>query len=646
MDRNSVIGLLLIAVIIVVFSIYNQPTEAEIKEQNRVRDSIAQTELTKDTSHTKQQVITDSALTNNSTVITALPDTLTPEIRDSLQKAAQIKLLHEQFGVFAHAAEGEKKYYSIENEKIKILFSNKGGRITSVYLKNYQSYKDYINNKNEIMPLQLFDEDSSSQYLSFFLNEREYNTQNFYFNTDSKNELNTANGDSTITFRLQATPGKYIELVYKLKPDSYVLDFHINTQGFVNEKISENLTLNWQMKMLSTEKLLSQERQVSSVFYRYMGEGRSYLSEMSSDSKKLEAPVNWIAFKQSYFSAVLIAEKGIAKEGSEIAINTISSNKYIKDYAAILNVSQNAADNTHYPLQFYFGPNDYHILKEFNNEMGNIINLGWGIFGWVNKWLVLPIFNFFESLGLTYGVIILLLTLVVKILILPLTYRNYKSSAKMRVLKPEVDEIGKKYKDDPMGKQKEVMALYRKSGVNPLAGCIPLLVQMPVLLAVFRFFPAAIELRQQSFLWAEDLSAYDSILDLGFNIPFYGDHVSLFTLLMAASTILITKMNSGQMDTSMPGMKFMMYFFPVMMIFFFNNFSSGLTYYYLVSNLMSLGIMWAIKKYFIDEKKILAMIQENRKNPKVQKKSAFMERLEQAAKQRQSQLEQKKKKKK
>jgi YidC/Oxa1 family membrane protein insertase len=646
MDRNSVIGLLLIAVIIVVFSIYNQPSEAEIKEQNRIRDSIAQLELSKDSLLKENNKSIDSTTVRTEIITSALTDSLSPEKRDSIQKAAALESLKQQYGVFAHAANDEKKYYTLENEKIKIVFTNKGGRITSVYLKNYQSYRDYIIDKNNIKPLQLFDEDSSVQSISFFLNDREYNTQDFYFSTNAKRELNSLQGDSTIVFTLESAPGQNIQFVYKLKPNSYLLDFYIVTNGFANEKLSENLTLNWQMKMLSSEKLLSQERQVSSVFYRYMGEGRSYLSEMSSDSKKLEAPVNWIAFKQSYFSAVLISEKGIAKEGSEIAINTITSDKYIKEYIAGLNVSQPASNTTNYPLQFYFGPNDYHILKHFDNEMDNIINLGWGIFGWVNKWLVLPVFNFFERLGLTYGIIILLLTLVVKILILPLTYRNYKSSAKMRVLKPEVDEIGKKYKDDPMGKQREVMALYRKSGVNPLAGCIPLLVQMPVLLAVFRFFPAAIELRQQNFLWAEDLSAYDSILDFGFNIPFYGDHVSLFTLLMAASTILITRMNSGQMDTSMPGMKFMMYFFPVMMIFFFNNFSSGLTYYYLVSNLMSLVIMWAIKKYFIDEKKILAVIQENRKNPKAQKKSAFMERLEQAAKQRQQQLEQKKKRKK
>jgi YidC/Oxa1 family membrane protein insertase len=224
---------------------------------------------------------------------------------------------------------------------------------------------------------------------------------------------------------------------------------------------------------------------------------------------------------------------------------------------------------------------------------------------------------------------------------MPLTYRNYLSSAKMRVLKPEVDEIGKKYPDNPMGKQQEVMALYRKSGVNPMAGCIPLLIQMPVLIAVFRFFPSAIELRQQGFLWADDLSGYDTILDFGFSIPLYGDHISLFTLLMAASTILITRMNSGQMDTGMPGMKFMMYFFPVMMIFFFNNMSSGLSFYYFVSNMLTLLIMWAIKKWFIDEQKILAQIHENRKNPKVQKKSAFMQKLEEAQRQRQQQQKKK-----
>jgi YidC/Oxa1 family membrane protein insertase len=260
-------------------------------------------------------------------------------------------------------------------------------------------------------------------------------------------------------------------------------------------------------------------------------------------------------------------------------------------------------------------------------------------------YLVIPIFNLLDSMNIAYWLIILLLTIIVKILIMPLTYKNYKSSAKMRVLKPEIDEITKKFKDeDPMKKQQATMALYRSSGVNPMAGCIPMLIQMPVLIAVFRFFPSAIELRQQKFLWAEDLSAYDAIATFGYDVPFYGDHVSLFTILMCASTILITRMNSGQMDSSaMPGMKFMMYFFPVMMLFFFNNMAAGLSYYYLISNLLSMVIMWGIKKYFIDENKLRAQIESNKLKPKSQTKSKWQLRLEDMQKQKMEQAKKKKK---
>lgn len=646
---------MLIAVILVVFNIVNAPSAEEQKRMAEQRDSIARVEQErkdaellrnskKDTLQQATPVLTaadslimsgDSTLQNDSLIA----------VLDSIKQSQANQELANQYGVFARAAQGEDQYYSIENEKIRITLNAHGGKIAAVDLKKYESYRDYMR-KDEFVPLRLFDEDSSSFDFSFFMNDVDVHTADLYAVTSAPVKQEIAGSDSAaVTFRFNTNnTNKYIDITYSLKGDSYLMDLNVNVHGLEKEKVASTLSFNWDAKMYASEKLLSTERMVSSVFYQYNGEGRTYLSETSEDRQPLLQKTDWIAFKQSYFSAAVMSKNGIDYNGSEIAITPVNSDRYIKEYYARVYVGGNDAENFNAPLSFYFGPNDYKELAKIGNGMEGIVNLGWGIFRWVNKWLVIPIFNLLEGLGMGYGWIILLLTIVVKIIIMPLTYRNYKSSAKMRVLKPEIEELTAKFKDDPMKKQQETMALYRRSGVNPMAGCIPMLIQMPVLIAVFRFFPSAIQLRQQSFLWAEDLSGYDSIANLGFSIPAYGDHVSLFTLLMCVSTIFITKMNSGQMDNGMPGMKFMMYFFPVMMIFFFNNFASGLTYYYFISNLLSLIIMWAIKKYFIDEKRILAQIHENRKNPKSQKKSAFMQRLEDAAKQQQQNKQQGKKK--
>jgi YidC/Oxa1 family membrane protein insertase len=648
MDRNSVIGLILIAVILVVFSIYNAESPEELARREAFNDSIAKVQQTqqakieveKDTSK-KAQTATLSAANSDST-LTALADTLTAAQKDSIQQLEETSALTQTFGIFAPSGKGEAKYYTLENDELIVTFNNKGGRIAKVELKKFESYANFADRDNQI-PLQLFDEDSTIFNFKFFLGDILINTNQLFATTTAAPKTSVKAGDSTaIAFRFNTNdPAKYLELTYSLKGEGFVMGMDIQIVGLEKENVAENLELEWNSKLLASERLVQNETILSSVFYKYTDEGRTYLSESSSESAEMLKPLSWIAFKQSYFSVVLMSDKGIPYEGSKLSIGMINSNKYIKEYAANLSLRTENSANAKVPLKFFFGPNDYDLLATYNNEMEGIVNLGWGIFGWTNRWLVIPVFNMLDSLGLNYGIIILLLTVVVKLIIMPLTYRNYLSSAKMRVLKPEVDEIGKKYPDNPMGKQQEVMALYRKSGVNPMAGCIPLLIQMPVLIAVFRFFPSAIELRQQGFLWADDLSGYDTILDFGFSIPLYGDHISLFTLLMAASTILITRMNSGQMDTGMPGMKFMMYFFPVMMIFFFNNMSSGLSFYYFVSNMLTLLIMWAIKKWFIDEQKILAQIHENRKNPKVQKKSAFMQKLEEAQRQRQQQQKKK-----
>ena len=343
-------------------------------------------------------------------------------------------------------------------------------------------------------------------------------------------------------------------------------------------------------------------------------------------------------FKQHFFSAIVVNKDGFLANKSTLATSGTEAEDYVMDYSADLAfkaTSNGFSKNGR--LEFFFGPNQYHILAKYDRDYDEVIDYGWAIFGTVNRWITIPLFNMMEGWGMSYGLIILLITLIIKMLLLPITYKNYLSSAKMKVLKPEIEAISKKFPDkkDSAKKQQATMALYSQTGVSPLAGCIPMLIQMPILYAMFRFFPSSIELRQESFLWADDLSAYDSIFELGFEIPIYGDHISLFTLLMAASTILYTRMNSGQMSMGgstpgMPNMKVMMYLFPVMMLFFFNNYSSALSYYYFLANCISMGQMWFVNKYFINEDKIRAKIETNKKKKK--KKSKFATRLEEVQK--------------
>ncbi|HYG51856.1 MAG TPA: membrane protein insertase YidC [Flavobacteriales bacterium] len=650
MDRKSITGLLLIAAIVVVFSIFNMPSQEDIDAENRYNDSVARVERIKDSIANREKKIarenTNPADSVKQTLVKAGIDTSknltkTDSVKiDSIQKTQADRLLSDKYGIFSNAAmaQSDCKDVVLENELLRVVIHCKGGGIASAELKKYRSYASYRDGKN--IPLKLFDGDSSKMVLTFSADSKRLRTEDYYFTP-------TVEGNSKATLALTSNDGKQkLEIVYSLKKGSYNVDYTVRNTGPKTDEMNGQMEMEWLMKPLLTEKLAQSERQVSSIFYKYVDESRSYLSEFSDDEKNLEAQTQWIAFKTAYFSSVVLSPKGFKKDGGKIEVKNIVSNVYSKQYNAYLNVSPLRGEKDISPFKFYFGPNDYEVLVDQGYEMENIINLGWGIFGWVNKWLVIPVFEMLDAMNLNYGIIIFLLTLIVKIIILPLTYRNYKSSAKMRVLKPEIAEINKKYgSEEPMKKQQATMALYRQSGVSPMAGCIPVLIQMPVLIAVFRFFPSAIQLRQQNFLWADDLSAYDSIVDFGANIPFYGDHMSLFTILMCGSTILFTYVNSQQMDQSsaMPGMKFMMYFFPVMMLFFFNSMAAGLSYYYFVSNILSIVIMWLVKKYFIDENKIRAAIEAYKKRPDANKKSKFQQRLEEVQKQRAEQLKNRKK---
>lgn len=610
----------MIGAILVVFSIFNQPSEEQLAEDKRIRDSIALVQADTSTAIEPEKAeAVESIVDTNVQALTVLDSTL----NDSTVVAQRSSDLEGKYGIFAPAAEGTEDTFTISNDLIELQIDAKGGMIKSAVLKEFQTY--------DSLPLQLMDPDSSSYAFRFFHGNKDLNTKDFFF--EAQGSEFQISGEDNKAFRLRlntSDPNKYIEYQYTLKGGSYMVDFNVEVVGLENDVDVKNLFMQWHMAGFNNEKSLEVERQKCTVFYKYFNDGRDYLSESSEETERLEGKTNWVAFKQNFFSAILISPTGFA-DGSEISILPLEDEAHTKSYEAKLYFNEAGSSRVDLPMQFYLGPNHYQTLKRTEiPELYHIIDLGWGIFGWMNEWLVIPIFNWLDGSGLSYGIIILILTIIIKMILFPLTYRNYKSSAKMKVLKPEIEEINEKFKDgDAMKKQQATMALYKKAGVNPMSGCIPMVIQMPILYAMFRFFPASIELRQESFLWADDLSSYDSIANLPFEIPLYGDHVSLFTILMAISTILYTRVNSSQMPTGgagMPNMKMMMYIFPVMMLFIFNSFASGLSYYYFTANVISMLQMLVIKKFIINEDKIHAQIQANKAKPK--KKSNFQKRLE------------------
>ncbi|MBL4861952.1 MAG: membrane protein insertase YidC, partial [Crocinitomicaceae bacterium] len=445
--------------------------------------------------------------------------------------------------------EAKNSIITLENEKLIIHFNTKGGQIASVQLKEYESYKDYAKEDGKIDPLVLFENGDASNALVFPLNGKELNTAEETFTVKSQSE-------DKITFELKTAENQSIEFVYQLKPNAFDIDYDINIRGFAGKVSPKNVMFNWNVAYKKTERLFSEQRRVSTICYNYKDEGFSYLSEVSDDEEEAEDKIEWVSFKQSYFSSFIQPDKPFGKSGSTFEVKTYEEGherewKNLKDFSASMNLGLNSVDNASVRLNWFFGPNDYETLTSYESDYDNILNYGWGLFRWINLYAVQPLFNAFKSTGMGIGIAILLLTIVLKSALMPVQWKMYVSSAEMEILKPQIDELNKKYpeKDDAMKKQMEMMTLYKESGASPLAGCVPMLIQMPILLAVFRFFPSTFDLRQKSFLWAEDLSSYDSIYTFDFNIWFYGDHISLFTLLMAATTLGYTFINSGYMQT-------------------------------------------------------------------------------------------------
>jgi YidC/Oxa1 family membrane protein insertase len=465
--------------------------------------------------------------------------------------------------------------------------------------------------------------------------------------TASTTVANATDGAATVVLTATGSNNAQLQWTYSLEPNSYNVKCNFEAKGMENEMFGSPLVFRWLLNGLAQEKGIQAERSKSSIFYREMEEDRNYLSEGAGDQKRPEKELNWVAMKQDYFTAAIISAEGFDKN-ADLSIMVPADSQHTKSYYAELPLKTKASSNAKAEFQFYLGPNEYKALEASGAaEFTDIIDYGWWIIGYVNKYAVRPLFWFLSDYILDFGLIILIVTIIIKMVLFPITWKNFLSGAKMRVLKPEIDEINKKFEGkDAVEKQQATMALYRQTGVNPFAGCIPVLLQMPILYAMFRFFPAEIVLRGKSFLWAEDLAAYDSILNLPFNVPFYGAHVSGFTLLMAASTFVYSKMSMGSQPTmtqpGMPNMKVMMNIFSFMMIFFFNSMPSGLSLYYFTANVISIGQMWAIKKYFVNEDSIREKIEANKQKPK--KKGGFATRIEEMQKAQQAKLDANKKK--
>lgn len=631
MDKNSIIGISLIALILGVWVYMTTPSAEELANQRRIRDSIALAE-----SKTLQQ----NEIKNKIEDKTALP-----KVSDSTAVKNDSIILSEKqnyYKDFFIATKGEEKLYTLENEKFKITFTNKGGRIKQVELKEYHRYGD-------TSFLKLFDNDSTYYSLALDAYERSriFHTDSFYFSvpTIEKNKivfrLNTAKDNSSINF------------VYTLPNNDYTVKFDIELYG-MNDIISSNideLFFNWNCLMPSQEKHIVKEKEVATVYFKYTDDSPDYINPRKEEEKEInEMPIKWVCFKQQFFNSTIIADKEFMKDGSLIKLRTKDEDtNIVKATKTELGIPFSHQNSETFGMNFYFGPNHYPTLKKYEGwDLQGIIPTGWWIFKYINSGLVIPIFNWLKG-TLNFGIILIILNIIIKIILFPIFYKNYMSGAKMRALKPEIDKLNEKYgpNGDPVKKQQDLMALYQKAKVNPMMGCLLLLIQFPILIALFNFVPAAIELRQEAFLWADDLSTYDSIWDFG-KIPIiysiYGDHVSLFALLMFLSTILYTWLNSEmlspQQNQQVPGMKFMMYFMPLIFLAVMNNYSAGLSWYYFTANILTFGQTYLLK-YLIKDEKIRAEIEANLKQPV--KVSGFQKRLQDMMKQQQQMQQQKSK---
>lgn len=656
-DKKTIIGLVLIFAVFGVWMYVSQPSEEERAKIKQKQDSAMAASMRAEQEAEKAERLSEDAEKKEQADIKQLAREA--EGNDSLATEAR-RILSNQFGAFSEAALNKEQHLTIENELLKADLTSLGANIEQVTLKEYKTYhKDSV---------RFFTENGNSYGLNLSIGSKVLRTNelNFEIFVNDKpytggEKLSVKGKDSlVVSMRLYADADTltrnrgYLEYRYTLRGDDYRIGYSIITNN-LEKVITDRTTLEfvWNSKLRLKEKDGNVERKNSSIYYLLKDEVE-YLKENGADDQKEEngIPIKWVSFKQQFFSTALIAES--SNDFAYAKMQTITEkgqhDKYLRTMKADLNIPFDGdKEYFKYDMNFFFGPNKYSVVSDYNIDMEQIIPLGWGFFllHWINRFVVLPVFNFLQQFGWSMGIIILVLTILVKLVLFPLAYKSYSSSAKMRVIAPEVQKINEKYpkQEQAMQKQQAIMNLYKRAGINPMAGCLPMLLQFPILVAMFRFFPASIELRQQSFLWADDLSSYDSILDLPFNIPFYGAHISLFCLLMTVAQIFYTKITMKQQpqNNAMPGMKFMMYFMPVMMLFILNSQSAALNYYYLISLCITFIQMFAIQKS-INGEKVLKRLEANSKKPL--KKSKWQQRIEALEKQNQALMAERQKRKK
>ena len=600
MDKNTLVGFGLIAAVLIGFTFLTRPDEQQQIAQKNYQDSI-QALAHKDSANRAEAA---AALTNTTAAVAQLVDST---------------------ATFYNAAKGNESFTTIENDLVKLTFSNKGGVVYSAMLKKY--------NGQDKKPLVLFDKDDVSMNFFFYNKNEKIETKDYYFQAVNKT-------DSSLTMRLAATDSSYIDFIYTMHKGNYMVDFSVKATGMV-DKLSPSINymdIEWKQKLRQAERGYKYESRYAYLMYKYDGADTENLSESKNADATVAGRLKWIGYKTQFFSSVFIADQNFEKSVLSSKLENDGSG-YLKDYSSAMSTFFDSKGAKSTNMHFYFGPNHYKTLKAFDSvradndklELDQLVPLGWSILRWINKVFTVNLFAWLSSLGLSMGMVLLFMTIIVKILIFYFTYKSYISSARMRVLKPQIDVIGQKYpkKEDAMKKQQETMALYSKYGVSPMSGCLPMLLQMPIVIALFMFVPSAIELRQQSFLWADDLSTYDAFITWGTNIPFIGTHLSLFCLLMSAANILNTKYTMTQQDTGqqqMPGMKAMMYVMPVMFIFILNDYAAGLNYYYLVSTVISIITMIALRR-FVNEDKLLAKLEAHKNNPNKKKSAGLMAKM-------------------
>ena len=616
MDKKSIIGFVLIGVIMIGFTWFQNRQYKKQMEIQAQLDSVAMvehmTEIAMDSLKRAQGLVSDAGVDEVNVV-------KVPSYKDSLLSVARLS---------------ESELVTLENDKIEIVFNTKGAQPYSVKIKDYKAY--------DSTELYLIKPQMSNYDISIYAGEY-INTKDFTFEIASRT-------DTSVTMRLPFAQGGYIQQEFVLQDGSYMVENQLSFVGMENV-IPRNVSMfdiDWGVVIPRLEKGYKNEKQYSKLDYYFTGDKKpEEMGRSRNDSKRVESRMKWFAFQQQFFSAIMTAGNEFASADLDVKFFEESDpSANLMACTAKLRSEFQPSANTVIPFSFYFGPNDFGVLKQYDLKYEKIIPLGGWLVNWISRFVIIPCFDFLSRFINNWGLIILLMTILIKVVLSPLTYKSFKSSAKMNVLKPDIEQINKKYPNekDAMKKQQATMELYQKAGISPMGGCLPMLLQFPILFAMFRFFPASIELRQQKFLWADDLSAYDSILDLPFNIPLYGDHVSLFALLMAVSMFIYSKMTSSQMsdDPNMAPMKFMsVWLMPIMMLFICNNLSSALSYYYLLSNLITMLMTWVIRKFVVTEDKVRAEMLANQNKPK--KKSKFQQRLEEAQKMQEQMMKERQK---